>query len=794
MMEFLVNHQLNFMQALSGICGAMACLLVMTKALGAKRRRALIHMELSAMFLLIFDRMAYIYAGDVSRTGYVMVRLSNFLVFFLTSEIVLAFNLYLIELLTSDGGMDVPPQRLRIVNLLSVIGMIMAVVAHFTGLYYYFDEGNHYHRGSGFLICYIIPIICPVIQFIVINQYRKKFSKTIFLSLIIYLIVPITASIIQIFAYGLSLTNMAMVLVSVFLYVFAYIDINETIERAHEVEMNNLKEEQRSARRLFDEITTSFVAAIDAKDSFNQGHSKRVAKYAERIAREAGKPEEECNRIYYAALLHDVGTIGIPDSIIAKGEELNEEETEKVRQKPTIGSEILSGITDYPYLKEGALYGCERYDGKGYPAGLKGTAIPEAARIVAVADAFDTMMSKKSYRDSLPTQMIREELVKGSGTQFDPEYSEIMVRLLDTDSLDNVKRSEGNIDDEYETEMVCGRYRGNIFKGIPTSNEEIKISFKADPTEMAVDEFSAPSIILFDAYDARVHDNAKAIEAYRYLEYAEIWFDGHVNSTAARNVKSAITELSDGRNTEAGKASAYEIIAGKFEDHLKLVLSDGKTRVEHTIALPDSTKAVYIGLTGEHCRLFDIAIDKTGKVYSEGDIARISEAISYIDRMESDLPNVQIDRTRSAATEGVAIKDRMRLIFHTMSLPTANLVWHCPYIVLFNSDDKKVFGPGYREYALIKLNGECTSEVEEVTNHFTMKKDEEFGSWSEWKDRNMEGMECEVKFRVKGNHITVTTQNLGISIEDVLTTAEGEEDVYVAVTGDQVALTDIRII
>ena len=204
MLKFLAEHQLDAMQALSGICGAMAFLLVITKALTKKRRLVLIHMELVAMFLLIFDRAAYVYSGHFSQTAYIMVRLSNFFVFFLTSEIVLAFNLYLSSLLTEEGGMEQPPKRLRVVYFLAAIGMIIVVVSQFTGLIYTIDEFNKYHRAPGFLVSYIIPIVGPIIQLSVIIQYRERFSKIIYTSLWVYLLGPIIAAIIQIFAYGLD--------------------------------------------------------------------------------------------------------------------------------------------------------------------------------------------------------------------------------------------------------------------------------------------------------------------------------------------------------------------------------------------------------------------------------------------------------------------------------------------------------------------------------------------------------------------------------------------------------------
>ena len=133
------------------------------------------------------------------------------------------------------------------------------------------------------------------------------------------------------------------------------------------------------------------------------------------------------------------------------------------------------------------------------------------------------------------------------------------------------------------------------------------------------------------------------------------------------------------------------------------------------------------------------------------------------------------------------------LDFHTMSLPSAELVWHCPYIVLFYSDDKKVNGKGYREYALIKINGEVSGNNSYARNKLVMKKNSEFPGWDQWKKINKEGMECSVRLVKKGNRIIVNTENLGIAIDNTTFISDGTDTVYAALTGNRIALTDIRI-
>ena len=165
----------------------------------------------------------------------------------------------------------------------------------------------------------------------------------------------------------------------------------------------------------------------------------------------------------------------------------------------------------------------------------------------------------------------------------------------------------------------------------------------------------------------------------------------------------------------------------------------------------------------------------------------------YIDHMESDIKNIQISQTRSAATEGIELKNRLRLNFHTMSLPVASFIWHCPYVAIYSSDDGKVFGENYHEYALIKFNGENEIKDHYSENEFNMKKKDTFPGWEEWKEKNKEGVECEVTFERKGNTIITTTENLGIYIINTTVIKDNPGKIYVALTGDRVALTDIRI-
>lgn len=195
----------------------------------------------------------------------------------------------------------------------------------------------------------------------------------------------------------------------------------------------------------------SIANTIDAKDKYTSGHSIRVAKCSMAIARELGWTEEEQQNIQYVALLHDIGKIGIPDAVLNKPANLTEEEFAMIKKHPVIGGEILKEIHTIPHVQEGALFHHERYDGKGYPHGLKGRDIPLFGRIVCIADTYDAMSTDRVYRKRLSDEKIISEYEKYKGTQFDPNLTNLFVRMLkngytvENDNSPEAKRSESTI-------------------------------------------------------------------------------------------------------------------------------------------------------------------------------------------------------------------------------------------------------------------------------------------------------------------------------------------------------------
>ena len=186
---------------------------------------------------------------------------------------------------------------------------------------------------------------------------------------------------------------------------------------------------ERDNEIILESIET-FTGFIDAKDPYTNGHSKRVAEYTRQIAKEMGFHGEELDRIYYTALLHDCGKIGVPDNILGKPGKLTDEEFEIIKSHTVRGGEILHSFKSLKDADEGALYHHERYDGKGYPEGRAGEGIPLIARMICVADSFDAMNTNRVYRKRLTKERIIEEIETNKGKQFDPKIADIMLKLL----------------------------------------------------------------------------------------------------------------------------------------------------------------------------------------------------------------------------------------------------------------------------------------------------------------------------------------------------------------------------
>ncbi|MBI3978385.1 MAG: response regulator [Chloroflexi bacterium] len=206
----------------------------------------------------------------------------------------------------------------------------------------------------------------------------------------------------------------------------------------------SFRNEQRRAQELADALqqlrnaylatVTALAHAIDAKDAYTAGHTARVGHYAQQIARLLAPQLLEDDAFLYGLVLHDIGKIGVPDAILSKPARLTPEEYAVMKRHPAIGAQIIEPIGFLVPARPAVLHHHERFDGHGYPHGLKGLGIPLVARVIAVADAWDAMTSNRAYRKALPLDQAVAELRRGSGVQFDPALVEVLEAVLNMTS------------------------------------------------------------------------------------------------------------------------------------------------------------------------------------------------------------------------------------------------------------------------------------------------------------------------------------------------------------------------
>jgi response regulator RpfG family c-di-GMP phosphodiesterase len=210
-------------------------------------------------------------------------------------------------------------------------------------------------------------------------------------------------------------------------------DMNKNLEAKVRERTQQLAEKNNDLRTGYVQTVRALAEAIDAKDTYTRGHSERVGVYASRIARQLGLRKEMIERVYISGILHDVGKIGVPDAIITKPARLTAEEYDEIKKHPEIGARILEPVEFLCDVVPCVRHHHEWFDGSesGYPYRLRGDQIPLPSRVILVADTVEAMTSNRPYRNGLPLDVVIRELHKYSGSQFDPQVVEALMRLLD---------------------------------------------------------------------------------------------------------------------------------------------------------------------------------------------------------------------------------------------------------------------------------------------------------------------------------------------------------------------------
>ncbi len=310
---------------------------------------------------------------------------------------------------------------------LSLANFILWTILHFTGILSF--------QKSLIPIDTVLTVVVLSVLITVILDAKKGFIRDYQFTAFGFAAFMITAivQIILLVFFGDDISGIPLMIGISMLLVFVIIQQVCDLKKIGKELQNKIDMQTEEKEQMLIHIVQTLAGTIDAKDTYTNGHSGRVANYSTEIARRYGYSDTELNDIYMIGLLHDIGKIGIPDAVINKPSALTDEEYKIIKQHPVMGAKILSNITEKPELSSGARWHHEKYGGGGYPDGISGEEIPEKARIIAVADAYDAMTSNRSYRKPLPQETVYEEIKKGSGTQFDPQFAEIMLQMINED-------------------------------------------------------------------------------------------------------------------------------------------------------------------------------------------------------------------------------------------------------------------------------------------------------------------------------------------------------------------------
>lgn len=307
------------------------------------------------------------------------------------------------------------------------------------------------------LVIYVIPIMLSILY-----EDKALCARTFKISLVGQVGAIISRALDREYNKDIGPEAAIAIMFTISVYLFAKMILSTLLTRRAELSEAMVREEKSNASqermRISFKMLETLARAIDAKDKYTNGHSARVAVYSTMLAKKLGWEEEEVEMLKYEALLHDIGKIGVPDSILNKPDRLSDTEFSIIQSHTLVGADILKDMAVVPNAKYVAKFHHERYDGMGYPSGKSGEDIPLNARIVCIADAYDAMSSDRIYRKALPRDVIREELQKGRGTQFDPELLDLFLELFEENKLyvrvDTTRLGKENNDHEYVMEDI----------------------------------------------------------------------------------------------------------------------------------------------------------------------------------------------------------------------------------------------------------------------------------------------------------------------------------------------------
>ncbi len=346
----------------------------------------------------------------------------SYLVFFISIFLIHLHLMFFVSGILLNYDIKVDKKVKNVSRIVGIVGVLTLIASRIYDFFYYFDK-NSFEKESNFILMLMEILILMAINISITFKNIKKLSPLERAGFIILEICPLIDIILNAILNVKPVDIYISPIFSSFALMLFFINF----------ETENTKERIEKEKNLSNEIIMALNTTIDIKDIYTGGHSNRVAKYSKMIAKKMNLKEKDIDLIYKMALLHDIGKIGIYDTILNKDSKLTDDEFMNIKEHTIKGYQILSKIEEIPELKFGARWHHERFDGKGYPDGIKGEDIPLNIRIISVADSYDAMTSNRSYRKYLPQEIVKEEIKKNKGTQFDPKVADIMLEIIEED-------------------------------------------------------------------------------------------------------------------------------------------------------------------------------------------------------------------------------------------------------------------------------------------------------------------------------------------------------------------------
>lgn len=398
----------------------------------------------SNIVMMLGDLCGWVFSGIQGTAARVALFAGSTLYFASSGVLMYSFFAYYFTSISEKAKL--PKWMLIISRILMAAQAALSLSSPIFGTIFTYDSENVYQRGSLFLLSQLTAVIEYIVVAYMLVLGWKWLNVKERIYFLTYVIIILISEAVQVMIYGLPLLNVAFTLSFLLVSLFINSEIDEQFHRA-EIAMEDeriglLEELKQTSEKLTEQTIFALSNAVEAKDRYTSGHSRRVAEYSAEIVKRMGWDEQRQREVYYAGLLHDVGKIRVSDSVINKKGRLNSEEYEEIKLHPMSGYYILKEISSISDFAEGARWHHERYDGTGYPNGLVGEDIPIVARVIGVADAYDAMTSNRSYRAVMSQSEVRREIKKGIGTQFDPRAARIMLQMMAEDKSYKMRQSD----------------------------------------------------------------------------------------------------------------------------------------------------------------------------------------------------------------------------------------------------------------------------------------------------------------------------------------------------------------